>query len=976
MSRTKRLAYSDADKNQTMTNDNTRSKANAVFFSAIMVISMVAVGFAAAPAAAAVNSGSVDFNDQTLDGSTVEVDYSGFSSDSGDSAVIAVTYENSDGDAVLAGVSDTGSSASSGTATVTISDAGGFPGQHTAHLFDSDDVPGVSAGGVVSTTGFDTDTAQVADSERSSGSNLVADGNVVYQGEDDVVFVGNATQGTIQHSELSGTSGNREGTPLQDPIPEDEETGTYDLNGPTDGDGGFSTTVISPRITTAEVQLTDTGGDISEVGPDSAGQLKVFAEWNFGNAEGLAITVEDPSGADITNEVLVDGSDESGSTDVLQYGENESDAEDASVGLDLAGEDAGEYTVIFEGNDEIDQVVEEYTVTLTNEDDLSIDVAEDSVTQGSNVDYTVSGGTDGQVRLVAIEENDFADGVTDTQAGNIFRNVEDVSDTGYNSSGEYAWALVEIDGTTAVGSIETKFLDTSDATVEVYSNDSEVSSLNSDFLEDDVDLEVTEGSLSLDSPSDDYIIGSEVDVNGTAEAADEVRVYALNNNNWEIVQINGQNQIDVDSDDTFEVEDVTLSQGNGGGNDILAFEGRYQIGVIDADDARNIEIDTGSNSEINTSAWTSNDGTRSSINVESGGLTAQFGTIDGQFAIEDSSMTVNGTAEGQSDVLVAFVDERGNTDVTVVSVDNDGTFDEEDVSVDLSQGAASGHVISLGRDDTVGDGDLPGVGGFGGASDPTISDLESFIDELEGESLTGNQVRDRIVAQTTEADATDDLMISTTFRVTEASVSVDSVYPEGAQADGINPVAVGETMVVEGSTNLQPDDNSVVLNVLNQNDNSVESVSVEEWGNDGQFTLTVDTSGLETGTYVLEADSGDTTDTTDVELVEERQTDDGASDGDDGGDGDDGASDGDDGGDGDDGASDGDDGGDGDDGASDGDDGGDGDDGASDGDDGGDGSDGSDGGDESTEDGTPGFGALVALVALIAAALLATRRNN
>jgi len=38
-----------------MTNEtNYRTKANAVFFAAIMVVSMVAVGFAAAPAAAAV----------------------------------------------------------------------------------------------------------------------------------------------------------------------------------------------------------------------------------------------------------------------------------------------------------------------------------------------------------------------------------------------------------------------------------------------------------------------------------------------------------------------------------------------------------------------------------------------------------------------------------------------------------------------------------------------------------------------------------------------------------------------------------------------------------------------------------------------------------------------------------------------------------------------------------------------------------
>ena len=50
-----------------MTNDNhTRKKANAVFFSVIMVISMAAVGFAAAPAAAQGNT-DITVNDVTVD---------------------------------------------------------------------------------------------------------------------------------------------------------------------------------------------------------------------------------------------------------------------------------------------------------------------------------------------------------------------------------------------------------------------------------------------------------------------------------------------------------------------------------------------------------------------------------------------------------------------------------------------------------------------------------------------------------------------------------------------------------------------------------------------------------------------------------------------------------------------------------------------------------------------------------------------
>jgi len=55
-----------------MTNDNTtRKKANAVFFAAVMVISMVAVGFTAAPAAATVSDVS-GFSAEDVDGEATD----------------------------------------------------------------------------------------------------------------------------------------------------------------------------------------------------------------------------------------------------------------------------------------------------------------------------------------------------------------------------------------------------------------------------------------------------------------------------------------------------------------------------------------------------------------------------------------------------------------------------------------------------------------------------------------------------------------------------------------------------------------------------------------------------------------------------------------------------------------------------------------------------------------------------------------
>jgi major cell surface glycoprotein (TIGR04216 family) len=75
-------------------------------------------------------------------------------------------------------------------------------------------------------------------------------------------------------------------------------------------------------------------------------------------------------------------------------------------------------------------------------------------------------------------------------------------------------------------------------------------------------------------------------------------------------------------------------------------------------------------------------------------------------------------------------------------------------------------------------------------------------------------------------------------------------------------------MVVTGTTNRQPDDNTIVVNLYNEEGNSITAVSTEEWGTDGQYSVTIDTSDVETGTYSLEADTGQNTDRAVIELVE------------------------------------------------------------------------------------------------------------
>jgi len=200
----------------------------------------------------------------------------------------------------------------------------------------------------------------------------------------------------------------------------------------------------------------------------------------------------------------------------------------------------------------------------------------------------------------------------------------------------------------------------------------------------------------------------------------------------------------------------------------------------------------------------------------------------------------------------------------------------------------------------------------------------------------------------------------------------DIVEPEGDFAQDPYNVTNAEGQMIEGTTNLAPG-TEVTLRVRSGDDtrpafSNAETTTVaadgtwsaefdfSEQNADDEYTVTLRNS--------LFAENP-TVDGTVVETIVDG--DDGSDDGDDGDDGN--VTDGEDGDDGN--VTDG----------EDGDDGNvtDGDDGTDDGSDGSDdGSDGSDGGDDGgdSEDGTPGFGALVALVALIAAALLATRRNE
>ncbi len=768
---------------------------------------------------------------------------------------------------------------------------------------------------------------------------------VVFQGEDDVDFVGENGQ-DINPSNLIGVSGNAEGIPLESPIPEDQELGQYAVDGRA---ANIGVTVQTPRVTDLEI-FNERGVDVEGSTVQEDETLLVSGEWNFQRAEDLSLEVTDEDGNEITGDVLTQVEDLSqAQLDRLQgpYAQNPSlienpgqrgtetgieylqglgqlnetegqptqDLDAAYWAIDLSDQNAGDYTITVEGWDNLDfgSATRSSVVSVTGDDDPVLDLEDDEATRGQNVRYTVRGSSAGATHYVTIEDTDFRNNQVDER---VFRDVEDVVDRGSldtndNGEADLAWAQVEIDDDTGlgVGQIDTTYLDDTSVDVNLYESDQNLSDIADDLgdTEDDFSLDISEGELNFDSPAGTYIAGQEVDVRGTAApGVDDVAVYVRDQGDWELVDINEdgelsqQDLISVDADGEWEERDVTLSQAN----DILSIPGRYRLGVVEAVDVtQNGDIaETLTTSEFSsaTSEQTSIIVTEPTLGGGGSSLAAAFGdtssmalqnqqqndtqeqstyvfqTYNEQIAVEDGTVEVTGVAPGLDEVLVVMIDSRGRTVTETVSVDDNDVFEEDDIELvtregrQLNEGQIRGMVIGLGRDTVVGDGVLPGV------DDADLASLESWIATF-GTGLTQEQVSERITDETTDEAGSDDLILTQNFRYADAATSVSSILPQGqAEAEAtpglrtdVQPIEVGQDILVRGVTNRRPDDNTITVEVIDgPSAAEFDSAATDEWGRTGVWSVNLSAENVEPGTYTLEVDDGDNTDIVQFEVVE------------------------------------------------------------------------------------------------------------
>ncbi|WP_276260162.1 HVO_2072 family ArtA-dependent S-layer glycoprotein [Haloglomus litoreum] len=739
---------------------------------------------------------------------------------------------------------------------------------------------------------------------------ITADKPVVFQGEENIDLLGTDGQ-PIDAAQLVGVAGDAEGVPLELPVPQDQERGQYAINGQADQAG---VTVQTPRVTELEL-LNERGIDVEGASVQEDEVILVRAEWNYEEAEDLELIVRDENGNEITGDVLADADQLSASqreeltgayaqnpakvanpgqrgtgTGVVylqgvgqfEPGElNGSQVDAAYWALDLSDIDSGDVSVTVEGWDDLDfgAATRSTSLSVQTEDDVTLDLDRDDATRGQNVRYTIRGSTAGANHYVVIEDDDFRNNRVDAR---VFRDIQDVVDRGTfdtddDGTPEFAWAQVEIDEDTGlgVGQIDTSFLDDASVTVDLFAADQSLDEVAADLgnPEDDRTLNVEQGDLEFDSPVGTYVAGSEVDVRGfAAPGVDDVAIYARDQGDWELVDVNedgtadGDDTISVDSTGEWEREDVVLSQAS----DIFSIPGRYRIGVVEAEDA--VDGQGELRTTLTTSQFSSATSSQSSLIVQEPGLeeTRSFQAINGQVAVEDGTVDVVGVAPGLDEVLAVMVDSRGRIATERISVDDDDTFEEDDIPLvtqdgrTLNEGTVRALLLGLGRDGVAGDGILPGQ------TSANLAALENYVVGL-GPGLTQEQTIERIRDETTDEVASDDLSISESFRFTDGATSIETVAPaDGNVSQGqIQTIEVGETMLVQGLTNRKPDDNTISVEVIDgPSADQFDINSTDEWGLDGVWSVTLGTDGVEPGTYVLEADDGDNTDTVQVRIVE------------------------------------------------------------------------------------------------------------
>ncbi|MFO7925244.1 BGTF surface domain-containing protein [Natronomonas sp.] len=1073
-----------------MTNDtNTRTKANAVFFAAIMVISMVAVGFAAAPAAAAadsVDATDVDFND-------------------GDTTDIAVTSDGTSDDEANVVIDVNGNDQyDDGTDILLAPEDGSLDetGDNNVINFASVDVSSQSVGDyeVYAAAGDSTNGGAPApsDGDTLGASNDFGEASTTLTVEDNVditvtdVSPDPATSG--EDVEFTVSASNSSGAVEGETITVNDADGlsfaSTSVTTDSDGDAVFTAESVENQAGDYTVVFEHDGGDNDQASDTLTTEAEDVSNYDADRIfaytlDSDADTAGDDASDAIENELVWQGqtvavNDLEINTDVILREDQGDDGtrtveelstdDSGVVEIDTADLESGDYFLdgagagMEAGNSF--EIASQSLSTDFDEDSVQSDEVADLEFNSNRGTYTLNVSADGDLDDGELEQL-FADAgytVTDVEADNDQVQIEKVNDGTVDANfsnvddldtGEYEFTFESVD-TNAEDTASINVTEAADGDLQL--NESSTSVAQGDIAEITVNLDETdEGTVVIGvADEDNYQANiSVVDDDEDGEVVVQFNTFTAGNNSSDanIVSAEGDDEATLENKEDG-IQNLT-NQLDTGDYDISVSPVNTD-GESDASAALDEESDIGSliieeRSTDSMQLWRTtedvagdvvdvqdDDGDEEAVSAIAGGVEAGAVTQTDVVALGDSDdvlvhqITASGlegalanVSDDNADALVELAD-AGAVDLTFTEQNPGANQDPDEYTLGSDSGEIGADDINVVYDEANDDyyvlanaGDIGGEDGDEYEVEFTVQDprltaadddeddsdtleenYESVnstfdfedaeiefdsdpveVENAEEQNITGttnvapgSEVDVRVRSDEAQANfiknaednvVTADGTFSSTFDFSEESVNDTFTVTtrnsplasdEQAEADGTvveaaeeNPAAfevsdlepaeatatAGDSVTVSATIENTGDSNATQDVALTLDGEELDSQEVSlEAGGSTTVEFTADTSGLDAGDYThgIATDDDEQTGTLTIE----------ADDGDDGSD------------DGDDGSDDGDDGTD------------DGDDGTDDGDD----------GDDGTDDSTPGFGALVALVALIAAALLATRRTE
>ncbi len=693
----------------------------------------------------------------------------------------------------------------------------------------------------------------------------------VYQGERDIQGWLDVWGDDVRGETLFRETGGNE-LELESSIPRDQRTGRY-------SNGDLTALVRTPRVTSVDMYNRNgarlsTGATVRR----SEGIL-VEARWNFVEAEDLRIEVRE-DGTRITQEVL---SRDASSTqeNMLPSGFSTSNLDRQIQGtgttgystaywlLDVSELSSGGYDVRVEGVEDLnfDVARSNLRINVASESRPSLSFDRTTVSQGENVRYTVGGGESGRHHAVAIHSDRLRSGA---DADRVFRHIGDTREVG--STSNFVYAVVRVsDLGNAVGGIDTSRLRTGSASVRLYRDAGSASTardrvgVSGDELERR-NVEVTASQLTVNAPGS-YTTGQSVDVTGTASSGiSRVAVYVRDRDDWEILPLNGRETHGVAADGRWGVRNVVLSDESYGGRN-FRFPGTYSVAVVDTADLSSPPPRSITPTQFNRMTTS-----RQSISTSEPRFVGDIRSYTGQVAHGDR-VSFTGTTTGANEIVVGFVGDR-DVRATVVRGTRDGFVDRQIDLDGMRRGSVDAFAISAGRDGVFGDGSARDADGDTVMiSNP--SEFASYVRSFDGDGRTRAQRISRIRSASVERAGSDDLIRTASFRIADARTSIRDVVPgTHPELSGLIPIEQGEAALVRGSTNRNPADTSIEVEVTDGPDaDEFDLRVVRSWSNDGVWRASFDTSGVEAGAYTVRVDDGLSSHTATFTVVEERERD-------------------------------------------------------------------------------------------------------